>query len=68
MIQRGRKEQAVGYARELQLPYAWAMDNHASTLQTELAGITIAAKDITRRQISGEKLRGVQRQQESPEI
>ncbi|XP_023310522.1 uncharacterized protein LOC111691633 [Anoplophora glabripennis] len=35
----------------------WAMDRHATVVQTELAGITIAAKEIARRHTTGKTIR-----------
>ena len=45
------------YSRSLQIQYKWAMDGRVSVVQTELAGITIAAKEIVRRQTTGKTIR-----------
>nr|CAI5854241.1 unnamed protein product [Callosobruchus analis] len=41
------------YSRSLKLRAKWAMDKNVSVVQTELAGISIAAKELTRKGISG---------------
>ncbi|XP_018560937.1 uncharacterized protein LOC108903295 [Anoplophora glabripennis] len=45
------------YSRSLHIRYKWAMDRHATVVQTELAGITIAAKEIARRHTTGKTIR-----------
>ncbi|XP_018578329.2 uncharacterized protein LOC108916534, partial [Anoplophora glabripennis] len=48
---RSKRKKGAGcgiYSRSLHIRYQWAMDRHATVVQTELAGITIAAKEIAR--------------------
>ena len=45
------------YSRSLQIQCKWAMVGRASVVQTELAGITIVAKEIVRRQPTGKTIR-----------
>ncbi|XP_018579843.1 uncharacterized protein LOC108917621 [Anoplophora glabripennis] len=45
------------YFRSLHIRYQWAMNGRATVIQAELAGITIATKEIARRQIMGKSIR-----------
>uniref|UniRef100_A0A6P7H3C1 Uncharacterized protein LOC114346486 n=1 Tax=Diabrotica virgifera virgifera TaxID=50390 RepID=A0A6P7H3C1_DIAVI len=44
------------YSRSLNLSIKWGMGKNASVVQTELAGISIAAKETTRKGINGKSI------------
>ncbi|XP_018579651.1 uncharacterized protein LOC108917505 [Anoplophora glabripennis] len=52
-----RKEECGICSRSLHIRYQWAIDRHATVVQTELTGIIIAAKEIARRHTTGKTIR-----------